>query len=186
MSQTSFSLSAAYVGLVTFTFGAILWMVAERPEWRPSPGEAASTTGRVLANVGQGGTALGGSLLAYRALRFVRKHHVEAAEDTPRAPVDRGADLPPRVPLEFTVRLDPADQRVIETLLRDALTHRSVATTPAPEVRQGADGRVHVTAWLETDMLVREVRSDLHTQLYNALREAGVEARPDSDLDARA
>ncbi len=179
-------LSAAYAGLLTFTLGAVLWMVSERPEWRPTPGQGMSTTGRVLASVGQGGAAVGGSILAYRALRFVRRHTLEAAEETPRAYVERGVDLPPRVPLEFRLRLGTTEGRPVETLLRDALTHRSVATTPRPEVRQGADGRVHITAWLETDMAVREVRSDLNTQLHRALREAGIEALPDSDLDARA
>ncbi|MEZ4385346.1 MAG: hypothetical protein R3A79_28725 [Nannocystaceae bacterium] len=178
--------SAAYAGLVTFTLGAVLWMVSERPEWRASPGEEASATGQVLASVGQGGAAVGGSLLAYRALQLVRERDAVAGEEAPRALVDRGADLPPQVQVDLAVRVRHADARAVEALLRGALTHRSLAPRPAPEVRQGADGRFHITAWLEPDMFTREVRSDLNTQLFRALREAGLDPLPDDDRDAPA
>jgi hypothetical protein len=61
--------SAAFAGLLALTFGAVLWMIAERPEWRPAEGEDAVATGRLIASVGQGSAAAGSVALAYRAAR---------------------------------------------------------------------------------------------------------------------
>ncbi len=54
----------------------------------------------------------------------------------------------------------------------------NVATTPALVVRQAADGRVDITAWLEPKLLVQQMRSALNFQLYRTLRRAGIEPQP--------
>lgn len=78
--------SAAFAGLLALTFGAVLWMIAERPEWRPAEGEDAVATGRMIASVGQGSAAVGGAALAYRAARSLGERGAEDRRGREAAP----------------------------------------------------------------------------------------------------
>lgn len=85
--------SPAFAGLLALTFGAVLWMIAERPEWHPPEGEDAVATGRMIASVGQGSAAVGSVALAYRAAQSLGERGAEDRRGREGAPrLERRSD----------------------------------------------------------------------------------------------
>lgn len=85
--------SASYLGLIIISLGAVLLMVAERPEFRPQPGQGISASGRTVAALGQGSTAVGAAILGYRAIAFARRQGRGGSPETHEQPADGAIDV---------------------------------------------------------------------------------------------
>lgn len=90
--------SASFFGLIIISIGAVLLMVAERPEFRPQPGQDVTGPGRTVAALGQGSTAVGAAILGTRAVAFMRRHGRDGRSNAHERPVEGGPDAHGRAP----------------------------------------------------------------------------------------
>ncbi|MEZ4453746.1 MAG: hypothetical protein R3B09_30100 [Nannocystaceae bacterium] len=170
--------SASFVGVVFVSLGAILMMVAERPELR-------ARAGRSISALGQGGTVVGAAILGTRALASARRRsgrsgqgvHERPAEDEPDVDVDGPA------PVTIVLRVAPeSDAARVQALLTASVRHQQVIQHPPPEVRLGdpeEDGiECTVKVWIGDAAAREQVTSDLNFRIYRALRAAAIELVP--------
>lgn len=169
---------ASSFGIVLVALGAILMMLAERPELR-------SRSGRTLSALGQGGTAAGVAILGSRVIAYARRRggkpgqgaHDRPAEEEP----DAQADGP--VPLTIVLAVAPgSDLDRVREILTSSLDHEHVMPHPRPEVHlsDAAEARIElaVKVWVGDRDVREQVTSDLNFRIYKALRAARVELVP--------